>query len=473
VDSHDAAAGPPAGVEVDDVHSRLNATRMARVARPGSIDALQEALAASRRDGLAISLAGGRHAMGGQQFAAGGVLIDTRDLRRVLSFDPGNGIVEVEAGIEWPDLIAEIRRLPEAAGWGIAQKQTGADRMTLGGSLSANVHGRGLTMPPIVADVESFDLLLASGERRRCDRQENADLFSLAIGGYGLFGVIVSVRLRLSPRRKMERQVEIETADGLIRAFEERVAAGFLYGDFQFSIDPSSRDFLRRGVFACYRPVDDDAPIAETPRELSEADWTALVRLTHFDKAQAFERYARFYLATSGQIYWSDTHQLSIYLDDYHRALDAEAGRAGTEMITELYVPRSELSSFLDAVAEDVRRDPVDVIYGTVRLVERDTESFLSWAREPWACVIFNLHVDHAPERLAAAQEAFRRLIDRALERGGSYYLTYHRWARRDQVERAYPKLPELLRRKRAHDPDELLQSDWYRHYRELFRDAL
>jgi SAM-dependent methyltransferase len=271
----------------------------------------------------------------------------------------------------------------------------------------------------------------------------------------------------------LERQVEIETTDGLMRAFEERVAAGFLYGDFQFSIDPSSRDFLRRGVFACYRPVEDDVPIAETPRELSEADWAALVRLTHFDKGQAFERYARFYLATSGQIYWSDTHQLSIYLDHYHRALDAEAGRAGTEMITELYVPRSDLSAFLDAVAEDARRDALDVIYGTVRLVEKDKETFLPWAREGWACVIFNLHVDHAPERLSAAAEAFRRLIDRALERGGSYYLTYHRWARRDQVERAYPKLLELLRQKRAHDPGELIHSDWYRHYREMFRDAL
>jgi FAD/FMN-containing dehydrogenase len=442
--------------------------------RPDSVEALRGALDSARRTGRSVAVCGGRHAMGGQQFASGDMLIDTRDLRRVLSFDRERGIVEVEAGIQWPDLIAEIRRAPAGgAAWGIAQKQTGADRMTVAGSLSANVHGRGLTMPPIVADVESFDILLASGELRRCSRAENAELFSLAIGGYGLFGIVVSVRLRLSRRRKLERVVEIETAESLSRAFEERIAAGFLYGDFQFSIDTASRDFLRRGVFACYRPVEDDTPIDETPRELSEADWTALVRLTHADKATAFERYARFYLATSGQVYWSDTHQLSIYLDDYHRALDAAAGGRATEMITELYVPRAGLAAFLEAAAEDARKDPVDVIYGTVRLIERDTETFLPWAREAWACVIFNLHVDHAPERRAAAEEAFRRLIDRALDFGGSYYLTYHRWARRDQVERAYPKLPELLRRKRELDPGELFQSDWYRHYREMFRDTL
>ena len=54
----------------------------------------------------------------------------------------------------------------------------------------------------------------------------------------------------------------------------------------------------------------------------------------------------------------------------------------------------------------------MEVIYGTVRLIERDDETFLAWAREPWACVIFNLHVTHTPAGIAAATDAFRRLID-------------------------------------------------------------
>jgi hypothetical protein len=113
------------------------------------------------------------------------------------------------------------------------------------------------------------------------------------------------------------------------------------------------------------------------------------------------------------------------------------------------------------------------VIYGTVRLIERDDETVLAWAREPWACIVFNLHVDHTPEGLARAADAFRRLIDRALAHGGSFYLTYHRWATREQVEAAYPQFVEFLREKRRSDPEERFQSDWYRHYREMFRDDL
>ena len=42
------------------------------------------------------------------------------------------------------------------------------------------------------------------------------------------------------------------------------------------------------------------------------------------------------------------------------------------------------------------------------------------------------------------------------------------RAATRDQVLRAYPQFPEFLARKRAYDPGEVFQSDWYRHHREL-----
>ena len=62
-----------------------------------------------------------------------------------------------------------------------------------------------------------------------------------------------------------------------------------------------------------------------------------------------------------------------------------------------------------------------------------------------------------------------RALIDAAAGHGGSYFLTYHRWATRTQVETCYPKFAELLRLKRAHDPAERFQSEWYRHYRAMF----
>jgi FAD/FMN-containing dehydrogenase len=74
-----------------------------------------------------LTLAGGRHAMGGQQFGTDTVLVDIRELNRVLRLDRRRGILEVEAGIEWPELIDGYLALQkrERQPWGIAQKQTG------------------------------------------------------------------------------------------------------------------------------------------------------------------------------------------------------------------------------------------------------------------------------------------------------------------------------------------------------------
>lgn len=139
--------------------------------------------------------------------------------------------------MEWPELIDGYLALQRGnhQAWGIAQKQTRADRLTIAGTIAANAHGRGLQMKPFISNVESFVLVDAEGTSRKCSRTENPELFRLVNGGYGLFGVVTAVKLRLVPRKKVERVVEIRTVDDLTSAFEKRISQGFLYGDFQFS----------------------------------------------------------------------------------------------------------------------------------------------------------------------------------------------------------------------------------------------
>jgi FAD/FMN-containing dehydrogenase len=460
------------GAWVNDLHSELNRTRVAAVVRPATIARLQQAVVDARSRAVPVSVCGGRHAMGGQQFCTNGVLLDTTSLNRVMDFDPDHGLMTVEAGIQWPAVVAHLTRV--AAGrrdsWGITQKQTGADRMSIGGALASNIHGRELRLRPFIADVEKFDIVNPDGELMRCSRTTNAALFGLAIGGYGLFGPIASVTLRLSRRHKVQRRVSIACLDRLPELFAQRISQGFEYGDFQFATDNYSKEFLQAGVLSCYRPMDIEAPMPEPRFRLTDRDWRRLSLLAHTNKSRAFAEYARFYLSTDGQVYWSDTHQLAEYLDGYHADLDRQLAAAveGSEMITELYVPRHRLPAFMAAVRADARQHGFDIVYGTVRLIERDDESLLSWAREPWACVVFNLHVDHTSVGVARTRDHFRRLIDRAIEQGGSYYLTYHRWATADQVRLCHPRMAEFLTRKRSYDPDGVFQSDWHRHHSNL-----
>ena len=114
-----------AGVGVNDIHSQLNATHVDRVVEVSSEAALRGALAAARAAGKSVCVAGGRHAMGGQQFAAGAVLLDMRPMNRIVSLDRcarhrrSRGRHPVAGADPWPDrhaagLRAGLEHRPEA-----------------------------------------------------------------------------------------------------------------------------------------------------------------------------------------------------------------------------------------------------------------------------------------------------------------------------------------------------------------------
>src|SRR5215467_13962500 len=83
---------------VNDIHSQLNETRVDRILTPASFSEVQAAVREANAIHKPLSVAGGRHAMGGQQFGSGTVLLDMRQLSRVLELDLETGLVEVQAG---------------------------------------------------------------------------------------------------------------------------------------------------------------------------------------------------------------------------------------------------------------------------------------------------------------------------------------------------------------------------------------
>src|SRR5262245_14865558 len=123
------------GLTVNDVHSRINPTRVIQVLRPGSVLQLIGAVREASGQKLQLSIAANRHAMGGQQFLEQGILLDLRGLNRVVDFDSRGGTVTVEAGISWPALFRELERRQQLDfAWTFRQKQSGANDLSIGGA---------------------------------------------------------------------------------------------------------------------------------------------------------------------------------------------------------------------------------------------------------------------------------------------------------------------------------------------------
>jgi FAD/FMN-containing dehydrogenase len=469
--SRSSATTRSAGVWVNDVHSQLNRTHVAGVDNPTDLGQLLDVLRGARKRELGVSLCGGRHAGGGQQFLTDRTLVDMSGLDRVLHFDGQAGTLEVEAGIRWPALINDLHASQQSSSepwWAIHQKQGGADQLSLGGAVGSNVHGRCLASRPIVQDIVSLKIIDERGEMLTCNRRENADRFRHAIGGYGLFGVVYSVALQLERRQKLARHVKVCGIADAVPWLERQRDAGALHGDFQFSVDEKSDGFCNDGVCSWYTVAPADAIVAAPTPEISEAGFRQIVVAAHHDKQAALAVYRQQLMQQEGVVDWSDDWQRGAYTAGYHAAIDA-GGKPGSEILSEIYVPRDALPGFMKKSAAILREHGANLIYGTVRLIVRDDETSLHWAKQSWACVIFNLHTSLDGAGIEQNAATFRALLDAAISLGGSYYLTYHRAARPEQTLACYPEFRDFFAAKRRFDPRGRWQSDWYTHYARLF----
>lgn len=447
--------------EVVDTHAGLTPTVVDRAMRVASEHEVCEAVREAGRLRRPVCIAGGRHAMGGQAFRIGGILVDTRGLDRIRGLDLRRGLVEVDAGVRWSDLRTFLRRAQRGRRetWALPQRPVWNDDGTVGGAVSVNAHGLGLGRPPMSADVEALRVVNASGEALVARRDLHPELFRAAVGGYGLVGVITAVTLRLARRRLL--RIGAETADSadvwvaLLQAARE----GALYGDAALCCDENHDAFLRRSVVTTYRPVD---PITPTPAAIAGPT------LFPSEGARTFDRMVARRLRLHGRIVRSDSLHFQAFPDLDARRDDEPigAGHRATEILAEVCVPGSDLQTLLEGSRTLLRDAGTDVTRAMVRFVDRDRDTLWSWVRSPSTCVTLGVRTERTREGLAAAARTLSGVATLAVDLGGTFHPGFHRFASRELLDRAHPGFAPFLEVKRTLDPEERFQSDWYAHYR-------
>ncbi len=181
-----------------------------------SLDELLSAFEQARREGLSVTFRGAGRSYGDAALNAPGVVLDLNALDRVLAWDASTGVIDVEPGVTIEGLWR--RALPD--GWW-PPVVPGTMKATLGGCLSANVHGKNnFKAGPIGEHVLGLELVTPGGERLWCTPDEHPELFHGAIGGMGLLGAITRARLRLKRVESGRVQVEALYAPNLGRMFE-------------------------------------------------------------------------------------------------------------------------------------------------------------------------------------------------------------------------------------------------------------
>jgi len=138
---------------------------------------------------------------------------------------------------------------------------------------------------------------------------------------------------------------------------------------------------------------------------------------------------------------------------------------ARTDVLQEYFVPRERLEEFLARIRTIVPAQRADLLNVTLRDVRRDDETLLRYANADMMAVVMFFSQERTRQGDEAMRSLARDLIDASLAVGGRYYLPYRLHATRAQFERAYPRQREFFDRKRAVDPEELFQNQFYRAY--------
>src|SRR3954468_23949439 len=181
---------------VNDV-TRLNPVSVWAIHKPHTVADVVEAI---QRFAGPVSVGGGHFSMGGQTASPGSLHLDMREMNKVIAFSPLARTIRVQAGIRWCD----IQRFIDPHDLSVKIMQTYAN-FTVGGSLSVNVHGRYMGLGPVILSVRWFRMVMADGSVVEATREQNAEIFFGAIGGYGGLGVIVEVELDLADNVKVKR----------------------------------------------------------------------------------------------------------------------------------------------------------------------------------------------------------------------------------------------------------------------------
>ncbi|MEU9171773.1 FAD-binding oxidoreductase [Streptomyces sp. NPDC048420] len=179
----------------------------ARQIRPRSYE---EAVAAVRDCGARGGIPRGLgRAYGDAAQNAGGAVFDMTGLDRVHAIDADGGTVLCDAGVSLHRLMELLLPL----GW-FVPVTPGTRQVTVGGAISADVHGKNHHMSGSFSrHVLSFELLTADGEIRTVGR--GTPLFDATTGGMGLTGIILTATVQLLPVETALMSVDTERARDL------------------------------------------------------------------------------------------------------------------------------------------------------------------------------------------------------------------------------------------------------------------
>lgn len=419
------------------------------------VDAIRREITEARAGGRPLNVGAARHSMGGQAIPRSGTAI-TFD-NAAVEIDSANQSYRAHAGARWSNVIAAL----DPKGWSPKVMQSNND-FGLAATYSVNAHGWPVPFGPMGSTVRALRMVLPSGDLVTCSPSENAELFNLGMGGYGLIGVIVDMEIEMVRNTRLAPTYQVMATADFARNFKAAIedpAVTMAYG----RLNVERETFFHNALLVTYRETGDqeDLPPAGASGWMAHAASRIYRAQLGNEAMKAF----RWWNETSvGPALGGDAVTRNSLINEPVVTLD-DRNPDRTDILHEHFVGFDAFDSFVEACREVIPASYQEFLNVTLRYVAQDDQSVLSFARVPRIAAVMSFSQELTQRGEADQARMARALIDRVVEIGGAYYLPYRPHATLDQLTRAYPRAAEFARAKRDLDPDLVLGNNLWDQY--------
>jgi FAD/FMN-containing dehydrogenase len=419
------------------------------------IAAIRAEIREAAAEGRPVNIGAARHSMGGQAIPREGHAI-TFD-NGMVEPDTANGTYRTHAGARWSQIIAAL----DPVGFSPKVMQSNHD-FGVAATFCVNAHGWPVPWGPMGSTVRSFRMVLPSGDLVTCSRTENADLFGMTMGGYGLTGAIIDMEVEMVPNQRLVPSFETMQAGDFPAAFDGAIRSGevpMAYGRLNVDRDR----FFEDALLVSYRPDPDqsDLPAAEGSGIMSHlASYIYRWQLGN----EPMKRLRWWTETVVGPALGDGPATRNSLMNEPVQTLD-DRNPTRTDILHEYFVAPDRFDDFLTACWDVIPGSYQEFLNVTLRHVARDDESWLSYAPVDRIAAVMSFSQEMTERAEADMARMTRDLIDRMIEFGASYYLPYRPHPTVDQLVATYPRAPEFAAAKRELDPGLIFRNNLWDSY--------
>lgn len=450
--------------------SGLNLIQIDRVINIHTIGNIIDAITLAKNNKLQLSMFGKKHSMGGQTIAKGGIQLDMNKFNKILKFDQKNKLITVQPGISWGELIYYLNQYSMSP-----MTLQSYCSFSVGGSISVNAHG--ITNDyGIYESIHEFKIIMSNLKIETCNRDINSELFSLVIGGYGLFGVICEITLKIVSNENIKLEKVNLTKENFVSIYNSYL------DDNEINIKFARIDITNMNdIFLyCYRSTKEKikSKLDKDPNKMSYLKqimykWiyqNENIKKIRYQIEKTFDKpLDQNNNSSRNEILYESADPLAKL---YSPLIELDK----THILQEYFIPNNKFDIFINKLAAIYKniilkyKHHINLLNITIRYIKKDNTTFLKYGTSSMYAFVFYYRIDKSRMAESKLRIIHYMLTYLTLELDGTFYLPYREHYTKNQLLLAYPMIQEFIKLKYKYDPNSMFTNQMFDYWTKILR---